>query len=349
MEKVSIIIPVYNAEKFLGKCINSVLTQTYENWEIIIIDDGSTDNSEKIYNEFAKNDNRFKVYYQDNKGVSAARNFGINIAQGKYIIFIDADDWIEKDFIDRMIEVIEKEKADMVQCNFYYVRNDTFEKRKHISPNYSIRENLEELQLDILYREYEEKKNHNSVGAIRSVWGKIFKASILKEIKFNENIDIFEDGIFILYALQMMKKVVLIDEYLYYYRITEVSSNIKFKTDFDKKVLIIFKEMQNFVTKYKKDEKFIKCFYIMIFEMISATLEKDIFNIHNKSNKKEKIIRLKNFIQQNYCKTSLKQINKKDLNKNQKLLIFLLNSKLYSIIYYLYVIKQKIKIRKIIR
>ena len=215
MKKISIIIPVYNVEQYIKNCLESVINQTYDNWEIILIDDGSTDNSKAIYENIAIKNDKIKIFKQTNKGVSAARNLGIEKAQGDYIVFLDADDWIEKKFLERMLEVIENEDADIVQCNFYYANNRSNIERKHIRPSYSIRNNMDELQLDTLYREYDEKKNHKSVGAMRGVWGKIFKSNLIKKIRFNENIDVFEDGIFVLNALQNSKKVVLIDEYYY--------------------------------------------------------------------------------------------------------------------------------------
>ena len=349
MIKISIIIPVYNAENYLSSCINSILKQTYYNWEIIIVDDGSTDNSKSIYTKFAEEDKRIKFFYQKNKGVSAARNLGIEMAKGDYIVFVDADDWIEATFLEKMLKVLEKEHADIVQCNFYYTQDNENVMRKHIKPSYSVRENTEELQLDILYREYEEKKYCRSVGAIRGVWGKIFKTSIINNIKFNEEIDIFEDGIFILNVLQNVHKVVLIDEYLYYYRITENSSNIKYKPDFNQKALIIFENIKRFIIENNKDKDFESCFHLMVFEMISSTLDKDIFNIQNKCKRKEKVNVLKNWIKNTYCQDALEQVQKENLGKNQRLLYYLLKRKMYTIIYYLYIIKQKIKKRKIIR
>lgn len=349
MEKVSIIIPVYNSADYLEECIKSVLNQTYDNYEVIIVDDGSKDNSSQIYKEYAKKNKNIRLFYQENSGVSVARNKGLEIANGKYIMFLDADDWIEKDYINKMVNIIEKENADLVQCNFYYAREEKLEKRKHIIPKYDIRDNMEELQLDILYKEYDEKINNKSAGAIRAVWGKLFKSSILENVRFNEKIDIFEDGIFILNVLQNVNKAVLIDEYLYYYRITNDSSNIKYKSDFNKKVLIIFEAINEFIVKYKKDKRFERYLQIVVFEMISSTIEKNLFNIYNKSKKKEKIAKLEQFLKNDYCQKAIDSVVYDDLNQNQKLLYRLLRKKAYSIAYYLYNLKQKINIRKIIR
>ncbi len=349
MKKISIIIPVYNAGSYINICLKSVIEQSYTNWEIILIDDGSTDNSKEIYEKIATKNNKIKVFRQKNKGVSSARNLGLEKADGDYIVFLDADDWIDSIFLERMLEVIENEKADIVQCNFYYANNNEKIERKHIRPSYSIRNNMSELQLDILYREYDEKKNDCSVGAMRGVWGKIFKSSIIKKIKFNEKIDIFEDGIFVLNTLQNSKKVVLIDEYYYYYRMTENSSNSKYKPNFSRNVVEIFKEINNFIYKNNKDIEFKDYFNIMVFEMISSTLDKDIFNIHSKCHRKEKIKQLKKFIGQDFCQEAIIKLNTKYLNRNQKLLYLLLKIKFYFVIYYLYMIKQMIKKRKIVR
>ena len=117
---VSVIIPVYNVEKYLKDCINSILNQTYSNWEMILVDDGSVDNSGDICDKFSKNDSRIHVIHQTNKGVSFARNKGIEKANGEYLIFIDSDDWIENNMFEEMITAINNTKADACYCDRYY-------------------------------------------------------------------------------------------------------------------------------------------------------------------------------------------------------------------------------------
>ena len=101
MDKVSFIIPVYNVEKYLKKCIKSVLDQSYKNIEVLLIDDGSTDGSPKICDDYAKKDSRIKVFHKENEGLSATRNLGVKLSTGKYITFIDSDDTISEDFCER--------------------------------------------------------------------------------------------------------------------------------------------------------------------------------------------------------------------------------------------------------
>ena len=113
---ISVIIPVYNSAQYLKECVDSVLAQSYSNYEILLIDDGSKDNSLDICNEYAKSDSRVKVFHKENGGASSARNVGLNKAQGKYIFFLDSDDYIKDDTLEKLIDTAVKEKADLVFC-----------------------------------------------------------------------------------------------------------------------------------------------------------------------------------------------------------------------------------------
>lgn len=120
-EKISVIIPVYNVAIYLRKCIESVIAQTYKELEIIIVDDGSTDDSSKICDEYAQNDSRIIVIHQKNGGLSAARNRGLDEASGKYISFVDADDYIEKEMFELLLNRMTVDKSNLVICDYYYV------------------------------------------------------------------------------------------------------------------------------------------------------------------------------------------------------------------------------------
>lgn len=117
---VSVIVPVYNVEKYLARCVDSITSQTYENLDIILVDDGSTDNSGRICGEYAKKDTRIRVIHQKNKGASAARNCGITAASGNYIGFIDSDDWIDKDMYELLVNTAIEHHADIVRCDTYH-------------------------------------------------------------------------------------------------------------------------------------------------------------------------------------------------------------------------------------
>ena len=124
MPKVSVIIPVYNVGKYLRKCLDSVINQTLKDIEIICVNDGSTDNSGKILDEYAAKDKRIKVIHQENQGLGAARNVGIDLAKGEYIGFVDSDDWISTGFYEKLYETAKRENSDISACNIMRVKNN---------------------------------------------------------------------------------------------------------------------------------------------------------------------------------------------------------------------------------
>lgn len=121
---ISVLIPTYNVEKHIRRCIESILAQTYQNWELILVDDGSPDSSGSICDEYAKNDNRIKVIHKCNGGSASARNAGLSVATGDYITFVDGDDWIESDGIDKMMQCAETKNADIVMADFTIEQSD---------------------------------------------------------------------------------------------------------------------------------------------------------------------------------------------------------------------------------
>lgn len=121
---ITVIVPVYNADKFLNRCVNSILKQTYKNIEVILIDDGSMDNSPSICDQFVSTDNRLKVIHKKNEGPGAARRTGFGVAQGDYITFIDADDYIDENMYMRLVDVAGREQADIIQCGYMLVKDD---------------------------------------------------------------------------------------------------------------------------------------------------------------------------------------------------------------------------------
>ncbi len=125
MKKVSVIVPVYNVEQYLERCVESIRNQSYKNLEIILVDDGSPDNCGKMCDEFAEIDNRIKVIHQENSGLSAARNSGLKIATGEYISFVDSDDWISPQMIDIMAGAMDRHNADVVACDFVHEYKET--------------------------------------------------------------------------------------------------------------------------------------------------------------------------------------------------------------------------------
>lgn len=212
---ISVIIPVYNKEIYLNKCIDSLINQTYSNIEIILVNDGSTDNSPIICNEYAVNDSRIRVIHSDNKGVSAARNIGIEQANGRYLMFVDADDWVAPDFCGEAIKIISENDSDIGVFGFFGVdgKSGTIKSEKRYKTeqldNIKALERL--LQNDI--------ENY--------MCNKIFKASAFFDIRFVENM-IWED-LEIMYRLFLNCQSVALGEkctYFYQSNDTSITKNI---------------------------------------------------------------------------------------------------------------------------
>ena len=203
---LSIIIPIYNVEKYLTKCIESVINQTYKNLEIILVNDGSTDNSKDIINKYSLIDSRIKVINKKNGGLSDARNVGIEIAKGDYIAFLDSDDWIELNMYEKLYSYIKQENADIVQCSYQEVYNEEVNNQK-------IKEEIKLISgKDSLYNLYGE--NH---GKTVVVWNKIYKRELFNDIRFPKG-KYHEDEFTTYKLLYKANKIVDLNLPLVYYR-----------------------------------------------------------------------------------------------------------------------------------
>ena len=208
---ISIIVPVYNVKDYLERCVASILCQTYKNIEVILVDDGSTDGSGELAEEIAKRDERVKVLRKKNGGVSSARNVGIENATGKYIGFVDGDDYIDPDMYEFLYNLIAANNADITCCGMIKDDGKTVSVNSCCSET-EVYENYEALRLLA-----EEK-----VFAI-SACDKLFRCEIVKGIKFNENISYGEDFLFCFAMFESCKKIAFCNKQCYHYYMREGS------------------------------------------------------------------------------------------------------------------------------
>lgn len=206
MIKVSVIVPVYNVEEYLQECLDSLVSQTLDEIEIICVNDGSTDNSLTILNEYTSKYPKIKVINRENDGVSAARNAGVKASIGKYIAFVDSDDWVDYDFFEKLFMSAENKNASIAAGGIVRTKG---EKRK-INISY----NEEKLYTDI-----QDKIKICNIPKYCYVWNKIYKREELEKnnIEFVEGIN-FEDVRFTIRAIYFLKKLVTVPETNYYYR-----------------------------------------------------------------------------------------------------------------------------------
>jgi len=338
-ESVSIIIPVYNeTEEYLIQCIESVINQTYNNIEIIIIFDGRDNNSEKICDRYLKKDKRIKVIYKENEGVSKARNIGILEATGKYIMFVDSDDWLELDACQEMVKNLD-EDTDMLICNSYI--NYTEKKKENcICPEkYSLltEEQIEELSTQIICSRF--AKYTPIYANVGTVWGKILKKEfVLKNyLLFHEELKFSEDEVFFLEIFEKKGTYKYLNKALYNYRRNIKSTVNKFTYGLEEEFIKGFYYMYSIAEN--KSVEFMQLFYVKVIDKIFRILERDYFHPNNKEKKKEKIIRLEKMLNKEIFELALKKCNRKMLTKNIKIKLLLLEHKKYSILHLLTLIK----------
>ena len=203
--KLSIIVPVYNVEKYVNRCIDSILNQDYKNIELILVDDGSTDKSGQICDSY-RYDSRVKVFHQENYGVSTARNLGIDVTNGDYLLFLDADDWLTDNALSKI--VYNSNDADLVMYgayNYIELENNSYKLTKRVDFSgknhpYPVRDK---------YKEIFEKSG--------VLWNKLIKREIISDLRFDINLRYGEDVLFLCKVLDNVKSAYIIPEEFYYY------------------------------------------------------------------------------------------------------------------------------------
>lgn len=240
---VSIIIPIYNAEKYLKECIDSVCQQTYKSLDIILVDDGSQDDSPSICDGYHE-DSRVTVLHVPNKGVSAARNIGLKAAIGEYVVFVDADDILERDIIEKAVAKAGKTNK-LVQWNYIFLKDKQLEKAPPIYGDATNRENL----LATVIGGYTD--GYFLGQYFRAVWGKLLRRDIITQngLAFDEKLYIGEDALFLIEYLQYVDGVTILNEYGYLYRITSTSAVRKFKRDLDQQSIYQLQKIEDLLKK----------------------------------------------------------------------------------------------------
>lgn len=273
-ELISVIVPVYNCEKYIESCINSILDQDYHELELILVDDGSTDASGNLCDEYAAQDKRIKVLHGKNSGVSAARNKGIQMAEGKWYSFVDADDYLDRDMYSTLIAFQKKTGAEIVQCGYRRIENDLEVFSTNSSDQYI--QNTKEAVKCLI----EGKLFSNAL------WTKLFNKKVIDNISFDENLKINEDILFNFKAFMQAKKIAYIAQAKYNYVVHEDSTCFIVE---DEKKLIDVCTVSKYILMNLEDKKIIgiaRTRYVQMLILYFRLLYKK-----NKFNEKTKCIR----------------------------------------------------------
>lgn len=353
MSKISIIVPIYNSEKYLKQCIESLITQTFKNIEIILINDGSTDKSKQICEEYAVKDDRIKLINKNNEGVSVARNIGIKIATGKYIAFIDSDDWLEPIYLETLYNEISKNNADLVICNYNIIRRN--KKIKNIKfPKNNFLKSKEELQciqaaiLSLKITTFS-LLNQNFYGA-GVLWNKLYKREIIEKynLKFNmEKIKaIFEDVIFNYNYIEQINSLQIINETLYNYRTLQNSATRAFNKDILQINQIVFKDIKEKKLTHKDDKLYEYSLNIRIINNFYTSVKIYFCNKKNTKRYKEKVTEFKETLNKEMYKNAFENLENKYCNAKTKITKLLVKSKKYNLLFFIFYIFTKIKEKK---
>lgn len=260
---VSIVVPVYNSEKYIERCINSLINQTISNIEIIIVNDGSTDDSLDIINKYCSLDKRIKLINKNNTGVSDSRNIGIENSTGDYITFVDSDDWIDSNYIEIMYNQALFNKCEIVMCSYIREFADHSKERKL------------NLQSDFLYKKDDinllnrkligptdsELKNPEGLDSLGTVWGKLYKSELIKEnnIKFIDldKIGSAEDTLFNIYLFNKVNSLYFTDQtYYHYWKENENSITSNYNPKLKEQWINLFLYIQKFIDDNDKNSDF---------------------------------------------------------------------------------------------
>lgn len=315
-ELVSIIIPIYNVEKYLKNSIESALQQTYTNLEIILVDDGSPDNCPNICDEYEKLDIRIRVKHQKNSGLSGARNTGIAMAKGKYLFFQDSDDTLEKDCIEKLYASMKKFNTQISVCGRFYEFEDGKKLCKYdekFEKCYEFEDAIEEMN-DFYYFDM-------------SAWGKLYKKELFDDIKFPEG-KLSEDY-FIMYKLfERSKKISYTSEPLYNYlqRQNSISKNKKINHDFIEAARCQMNDLEN-------NSKKLKIITHVAYASSCLTVA-DFYIKQGVKCPKEKIVEYRRIIRKNY--KFIKKYKKLTIAKKIQFFLFLINYDLYKKCFILY-------------
>ena len=325
---ISVIVPVYNVEKYLNKCVESIVNQTYTNLEIILVDDGSPDNCPQMCDEWAEKDSRIKVIHKENGGASDSRNAALDIAKGDYITFVDADDYISYECVEILLKALLENNCDMAAARYIEIKNGITKEKVYSKNTFIFNE------VDYWKYYYINRFSRWDISAgIIAVWNKIYKKEVFEDIRFPIG-RISEDAFIAHEIASKCDRIAYVDKPLYYYviRSGSVSHSVgdvnKANRFFD--IIDAMKERTNYFIENNIDENLIKYAYIDLFEY-----QIDRYYIFkNEYKNKELYSKVKNDYRKTYQQTKNYNALNNDLYKKRNNLytLFYINDKLFKIV-----------------
>lgn len=321
--KLSIIVPVYGVEKYIDKCLNSLVKQSLKEIEVIVVNDGTKDNSQKIVDKYVKKyPDKIKSYIKENGGQGSARNYGLKKATGEYIGYVDSDDFVEKDMYKKLYNKAKENNYDIVVCG-----------------NYNVSEDYQNKNIDAFINNYNTDLENIFFGKM-AVWNKIYKRDILikNKLEFKEKVW-YEDLAFTLKAIMNSNTFAFIDEPLYDYLIREGSTMNNSNVQRNLEILDAFNDILSYIQHNKKEEYFSKIEFLAIDHIYISAIVRVLKAEADDKVKRETINKLIDYMNKKFPNyKNNKYIN--TLSKNRKIIYKLINIKMYGLINLIFKVKK---------
>lgn len=333
MVKISVIVPVYNCEKYLSQCIQSIIEQDEQEIEIILVDDGSTDGSSSICDEFARKDERIIVVHKENEGVSVARNKGLEIAKGKYIAFVDADDYLDSKIYFTAYNEMENNNLDLIIWNYNFDRDGVITANQDFCNTCIIEENnaIKDVSATVLSPVVCDLPTpNNKIVGMAFPWNKLFKSDIINNnnIRFTQGVILHEDVLFIYEYFNYVKKIELLNVALYNYRINEEGATLKYKPEIIKSNNIFLEKISKFKKEMNNNQK--DAFWSRIIRCYGNVLT--YYLCHEKRNGSTTKEMKDLLISQPLYKEAINNVKFKALTKKQIVLVILTKMRLFWVL-----------------
>lgn len=317
---ISIIVPVFNIEEYLSKCLISLINQTYSRIEIICVNDGSSDNSLGILENFSQKDSRIKIISQKNQGLSAARNTGIANAQGEYVVFVDGDDWVDVNMCEIAYKTAKKTKADIVMWSYIKEYPNVAKEQLILGPDFAYYDTSQVKQLQRrLFGLIENELAHvEQRDTLVTAWGKLYKAETINDLEFvDTNLIGTEDALYNIYAFGNAKSAAYIPKCLYHYRKDNINSlTTKYNEYLFDRWQNLYEYMYQYIKQNKLSDKYVNALYNRIALGVIALVLNVIASDKSMNKKKEEISMI---LSTDRYQKSFRQLDIKPMSINWKL------------------------------
>lgn len=340
---ISIIVPVYNVEKYLDQAVKSVLGQTYPDWELLLINDGSSDGSPAVCKKYEKMDRRIRVFDKENGGVSSARNMGLKKARGEWITFLDGDDWLEENCLETALKEAD-DGTDIVCWNYWKNTGEGQKQNQPLRSSYLCVDEPKKLIGTVMFPQYSFKKEGRFFPGIKSSCTKLIRKRIPDSgVTFDTEVQIGEDALFSAMCFEKARKAVFIDQYLYHYRLDNSSATRKLRPDIREVYRNTLKAFHGFLEKYS-GEDISSCYGGLVYACVARSLEKYYFHPENHAPLRKKLDELLDFLEDEYIQSGICGIEDKSFfSLKQRMVIFCIRHKSAAGLYLLSMAKNRVK------